>query len=120
MKYKVQSVVYCHLNDTGYVLDSKAVKILDKERGWQRRGIKEAIWERVESLTLNRKGGGGSSARCHTLGTGPSTPFLNVCHMTANCYVTKFTDEDRWFWSKHLLSKLRFKIPEIDLFIYLY
>ena len=33
MKYKVQSVVYCHLNDTGYVLDSKAVKILDKERG---------------------------------------------------------------------------------------
>ena len=39
---------------------------------------------------------------CHTFWTGPS-PFLDVCHMTANCYVTKSTDEDRWFWSKRLV-----------------
>ena len=50
------SAVYCHLKDTGHVLDSKGVKILDKERDWQRRGIKEAIWERVEDPALNRKG----------------------------------------------------------------
>ena len=33
------SAVYCHLKDTGHVLDSKRVKILDKERDWRRRGI---------------------------------------------------------------------------------
>ena len=31
--------------------------ILDNERDWRRRGIKEALWERVEDPTLNRKGG---------------------------------------------------------------
>ena len=46
-----------------------------------------------------RKGPSGS--HCHTLGTGPSPPFLDVCHMTVNCHVT--TDEDRWFWSKRLV-----------------
>ena len=51
------SAVYGHLKDTGYVLVSKGVKILDKERDWRRRGIKEAIGERGEDLTLNTKGG---------------------------------------------------------------
>ena len=51
------SAVYCHLKDTGHVLHSKGVKILDNERDWRRRGIKEALWERVEDPTLNRKGG---------------------------------------------------------------
>ena len=84
--------------------DSNRIMILDKEHDWQRRAIKETIWGRVENPALNRNGGGGGSdSRCHTLGTGPSSLFLNVCHMTANCHVTKFTDEDRWFWSKRLL-----------------
>ena len=39
------------------MLHSKGVKILDNERDWRRRGIKEALWERVEDPTLNRKGG---------------------------------------------------------------
>ena len=51
------SADYYHLKDTGHVLDSKGVKILDKERDERRRGIKEAIWERVEDPALNRKGG---------------------------------------------------------------
>ena len=63
-----------------------------RQRDWQRRGIKEAIWESVEDPTLNRKGGSGSL--CLTLGTGPSSPFLDVCHVIVNYHVTNFTDED--------------------------
>ena len=65
------------------MLDSKGVKILDKEGDWRRRGIKEAIWERVEDPSL-----------CLTLGTGPSSPSLDVCHVIVNYHVTNFTDED--------------------------
>ena len=36
------------------------------------------------------------------------------------CNYTLLNDEDRWFWSKRPLSKLRFKILEIELFIYLF
>ena len=32
--------VYCNLNDTGHVVDSKTVKILDKERDWHQKGDK--------------------------------------------------------------------------------
>ena len=84
------------------MLHSKGVKILDNERDWRRRGIKEALWERVEDPTLNRKGGG-SGSLCLTLGTGPSPPFLDVCHVIVNYHVTNFTDEDCWFQSKRLL-----------------
>ena len=76
------------------MLDSKGVKILDKERDWRRRAIKQAIWERVEDLTLNRKGGGGSGSLCLTLGTGPSSLSLDVCHVIVNYHVTHFTDGD--------------------------
>ena len=38
-------------------LDLGDVKILDKEENWSRRGIKEAVWERIESPSLNKKGG---------------------------------------------------------------
>ena len=55
-------------------------------------GIKEAIWERVADPTLNRKGG--SCSLCLTVGTGPSSPFLDICHMMVHYHVTNFTDED--------------------------
>ena len=37
-------------------MDSKRVKILDKECDWQRRGIKEAIWESVEPHPEQKEG----------------------------------------------------------------
>ena len=52
------------------MLHSKGVKILDNERDWRRRGIKEALWERVEDPTLNRKGGAPVLSVSH-LGPGP-------------------------------------------------
>ena len=33
------------------------MKVLDKEENWLRRGIKEAVWERVEGPSLSKKGG---------------------------------------------------------------
>ena len=33
------------------------VVILNREEDWVRRGIKEAVWERVEKPSLDRKGG---------------------------------------------------------------
>ena len=42
------SAVYLHIKDTGHSVDIKDTIILDKEEQWHRRGIKEAIWERVE------------------------------------------------------------------------
>ena len=53
--------VYCHLKETGHVYNSRGVEILDKERDWRRRGIKEAILERVEDPTLSKKEGLGFS-----------------------------------------------------------
>ena len=72
------SAVYCHLNDTG---DSKEVKgsqcrILDKEHDWRRREIKEAIWERVESPTLNKKEVGGPPPVLAVTHLGPAGPLL--------------------------------------------
>ena len=51
------------------MLDSTGAKILDTERDWRRKGIKEAIWERVEDPTLNRKRG--SVLSVSHLGRGP-------------------------------------------------
>ena len=42
------SAVYNHLRSSGHSFDVSDVKILDKEENWVRRGIKEAVWERVE------------------------------------------------------------------------
>ena len=74
------------------MLDATGAKILDRERDWRRKVIKEAIWERLEDPTMNRKGGLGPL--CLTLGTGPSSPFLEVCHMIVNYHVTSFANED--------------------------
>ena len=55
--------------------------------------MKEAIWERVEDPTLNRKGGTFGSL-CLTFGTRPSSPFLDVCHVMVIYHLTNYTDED--------------------------
>ena len=51
------SAVYLHLNETGHKVDTDDAIILDREEQWHRRGVKEAIWERVEQPSLNKKGG---------------------------------------------------------------
>ncbi|XP_068692843.1 uncharacterized protein [Montipora foliosa] len=51
------SAVYTHLNFTGHAFTLTDVVVLDREDHWHRRGVKEAIWERVENPFLNRKGG---------------------------------------------------------------
>ena len=51
------SAVYLHTKETGHSFDITDATILDKEEQWHRRGIKEAIWERVEEPSLNKKGG---------------------------------------------------------------
>ena len=39
------------------VFKTEDVVILDREERYRERGIKEAIWERVENLSINKKGG---------------------------------------------------------------
>ena len=51
------SAVYTHLKNTGHSFQDKNVKVLDREHRWYERGVKEAIWERVEKPTLNKRGG---------------------------------------------------------------
>ena len=43
------SAVFNHLRSSGHSFDLGDVKILDKEENWSRRGIKKAVWERIES-----------------------------------------------------------------------
>ena len=42
---------------TGHQFDDKEVLILDKEDKWFERGVKEAIYERIERPSLNKRGG---------------------------------------------------------------
>ena len=47
-----ESAVFTHLKATGHSFNNN-----DRESRWFERGVKEAIWERVEKPTLNRRGG---------------------------------------------------------------
>ena len=100
-----------------HVLDSKSVKILDKERDWQRRGIKEAIWERVENPTLNRKGGGTPVLLSHTWDRALFSVPRRLSHDSE-------LPRDQLHWWRPMVLvetssfKLSFKISDIDLFIY--
>jgi len=51
------SAIFLHTRDTGHPFNSDDFVILDKEEQWHRRDIKEAIWERVEQPSLNKRGG---------------------------------------------------------------
>ena len=52
-----ESAVYQHTNETGHIFAEKDIKILDNEKKWFERGVKEAIHERAMKPTLNRRGG---------------------------------------------------------------
>ena len=51
------SAVYTHLDASNHSFDNKDVVILDRERRWFERGVKEAIHVQKEQPSLNRGGG---------------------------------------------------------------
>ncbi|XP_072182282.1 uncharacterized protein [Diadema setosum] len=51
------SAVYTHINASQHSFNTNEVIILDRESRWFERRVKEAIWERVERPTLNKRGG---------------------------------------------------------------
>ena len=51
------SAVFSHLKFTNHSFEDKDVLILDKERRWFERGVKEAIYVQREEPSLNRGGG---------------------------------------------------------------
>ena len=51
------SAVFLHIKETGHSVNTEDATILDREEQWHRRGIKEAVWERVEKPSLNKRGG---------------------------------------------------------------
>ena len=56
-KENQDSAVFTHSKHSGHQFNSDDIIILDKEEKWFERGVKEAIWERVEKPSLNKKGG---------------------------------------------------------------
>ncbi|XP_071484136.1 uncharacterized protein [Diadema antillarum] len=50
------SAVNTHINASKHSFNTNEVIILDRESKWFERGAKEAIWERVERPTLNKRG----------------------------------------------------------------
>ena len=48
---------HIHIESPGHHVDLEEVKILDREPRWFERGVKEAIYIRVNQPTLNRDGG---------------------------------------------------------------
>ena len=51
------SAVFSHLQAKDHSFGMQDVVILDREDRWFERGVREAIWERVEQPSLNKKGG---------------------------------------------------------------
>ena len=51
------SAVYSHLKEKAHSFEDSNVKILDREDRWFERGVKEAIYVKVEKPSLNRGGG---------------------------------------------------------------
>ena len=43
--------------DSGHTVENSEVIVLDREERWLERGIREAIYERKEQPSLNRRGG---------------------------------------------------------------
>ena len=66
-EYQADSAIFEHSKTSGHQIDTEDVIILDREERWFERGVREAIWERVEKPSLNKRGASDSS--CHTFGT---------------------------------------------------
>ena len=49
------SVVFLHLQESGHSFNNRDVNLLDWEPGWYEGGVKEAIYERSERPSLNRR-----------------------------------------------------------------
>lgn len=52
-----ESAIYSHKKSTGHNINIKDFKIVDREEGWFERGVREAVYERLEAPSLNRRGG---------------------------------------------------------------
>ena len=50
------SAVYTHIKNSGHIFNPEEGVVLDKEERWFERGVREAIWERVDQPSLNKKG----------------------------------------------------------------
>ena len=48
---------HIHIESPGHYIDLEKVKILDREQRWFERGVKEAIYIRINQPTLNKDGG---------------------------------------------------------------
>ncbi len=52
------SSIFQHMQETGHKFDPlTTVTIIDKEPRWFDRGVREAIYERVQQPAINKKGG---------------------------------------------------------------
>ena len=51
------SAVHLHLKDTGHSFEDSNVHVLAREERWFERGVKEAIYTKLEKPSLNRGGG---------------------------------------------------------------
>ena len=51
------SAVYKHIIASGHQIDVNDVTILDREKNWFERGVKEAVWVRTKNPSLNCNGG---------------------------------------------------------------
>ena len=51
------SAIYTHLQESGHSFKDSDIVILDRENRWFERGVREAIYERVENPSLNKPGG---------------------------------------------------------------
>ena len=51
------SAVFSHITETGHKFDDCNIVILDCEQCWYERGVREAIYECIEQLSMNKWGG---------------------------------------------------------------
>ena len=49
------SAIFTHIQESGHNFDNKDVLILDRDDRWFERGVKEAVWERIEHPSLTTK-----------------------------------------------------------------
>ena len=49
------SAIFTHSQESGHTFENKDVLILDRDDRWFERGVKEAVWERIEQPSLTSK-----------------------------------------------------------------